>query len=239
MFLNEDAFIPLVPRVGDSYLGGVWRTCASFSWTRREHISVLETRAAVATIALEASQVAQHHRHLLVLSDSVACILGGGKGRSSKPGMCRALRQLAAVCLAASLTCHFRWVPSELNVADGPSRRGLRYEKVQRGGYGASTQRSPSSPARRGTARAARRRGRTETVPDGVVTAGVPAAPRPPREEPSRGQDARRGSRTETVPDGVLPAGAFATRERAPQPRAHLSKAVRGMPAWDCQGLES
>ena len=123
--LNCDSFIPLVPRLNGAYLGAIWRPCLSAPWRRKEHISVLEVRALVATLCIIGNRAQLHAKRLLLLSDSAACVLGASKGRSSKPGMCRALRQVAALCLALTVTVGLRWIPSELNEADKPSRRGI------------------------------------------------------------------------------------------------------------------
>eukprot|EP00974_Lingulodinium_polyedra_P086441 8374797-Lingulodinium_polyedra.AAC.1 len=62
-------------------------------WQRREHISVLEARAGVQLVRHAAKHPDWRGHRALALSDSFAAILGGGKGRSSRAGMCRALRQ--------------------------------------------------------------------------------------------------------------------------------------------------
>ena len=123
--INPIAQIPLVPRVLHSLFGANFRTCVPAGWSRKEHISVLECRACVSALVLLLGKVGFRNKRLLLLSDSLACILAGSKGRSSKPGMCRALRQIAAALLATGISIHLRWIPSELNNADRPSRRGL------------------------------------------------------------------------------------------------------------------
>eukprot|EP00959_Pyramimonas_sp_CCMP1952_P165500 3459662-Pyramimonas_sp.AAC.1 len=45
------------------------------------------------------------------------------KGRSSAGGVLRITRQWAAWCLAGGVQASVRWIPSERNVADAPSRR--------------------------------------------------------------------------------------------------------------------
>ena len=59
----------------------------------------------------------------MVFSDSMAAILALTKGRSSQPGMLRVTRQWCALVLAFNLDPRLRWVPSERNPADAPSRR--------------------------------------------------------------------------------------------------------------------
>ena len=172
--LNVDSFIPLVPRVNNAYLGTNWHTCVSAPWRRSEHISVLEVRSCVSAMCLNLHQPATHHKHWLMLSDSVACILSGTKGRSSKPGMCRGLRQLTACLLCCSIKLHLRWIPSELNVTDGPSRRGLRH------GWQAPSGGVSARPPRAGHA------GPTRSSLGVGGAAGVTPAASAPRGEPRR-----------------------------------------------------
>eukprot|EP00959_Pyramimonas_sp_CCMP1952_P298933 6252753-Pyramimonas_sp.AAC.1 len=47
------------------------------------------------------------------------------KGRSSAGGVLRVARQWGAWCLAGAVQASVRWIPSERNVADAPSRRHI------------------------------------------------------------------------------------------------------------------
>ena len=73
-----------------------------------------------------------HHsfnkRHL-ILSDSISavCALDRGRGRSFK--MRRVTQQIGALILASNTSFSYRWIPSEWNPADGPSR-GSRFPSV-------------------------------------------------------------------------------------------------------------
>ena len=58
----------------------------------------------------------------LVLSDSMSAILAISKGRSSTSSMNRVCRQVAALCFFTGMSLEGRWIPSELNPADLPSR---------------------------------------------------------------------------------------------------------------------
>jgi hypothetical protein len=53
----------------------------------------------------------------------MVCLGSLGKGRSSAHGLLRICRQSAAVQLACGIKLYLRWVPSEINFADGPSRQ--------------------------------------------------------------------------------------------------------------------
>ena len=60
-------------------------------------------------------------RHLL-LSDSLTNVLASGKGRSSRDSVATSARAFAAHSLATGARFYLRWLPSEANHADGPSR---------------------------------------------------------------------------------------------------------------------
>ena len=216
--INSEFIIPLVPRVLNSYLGAEWRTCVSAPWTRHEHISVLECRALVSALCLNLSRPNTHHRHWLLLSDSIACILSNVKGRSSKPGMCRAIRQITAILLCCSIKMHLRWIPSELNVADEPSRRGLRHggsKTAARGSW--QWPEPPGVPA----ASAARR----PRVSDDEST-----CPRAPRRS-ATGPDADTPQPSQAAAAGRRPAAIVAKRSNPPA--AHGGASCPGIAAGD------
>ena len=111
-----------VPDVPLEMLEGPWRRVESAKWNRSEAIPILEGRALVWLFQhLARSQHAHGKRHL-VLSDSLTATLSWAKGRSRAKTMNRVCRQLGAVTLATGMNISVRWMPSELNPADGPSR---------------------------------------------------------------------------------------------------------------------
>ena len=65
---------------------------------------------------------ANHGRRLLLLSDNMGLVLAAGKGRSSVPALNSLLRRLAAITLFSNVDIIIRWIPSEFNPADAPSR---------------------------------------------------------------------------------------------------------------------
>ena len=91
-----------------------------------------------------------HATQVLILSAST-------RERSSRRGMCRALRSTAAIALAYELSLAMRWVPSEINVADKPSQGGLRpftknrphHPAARRHRHVAETRLAQGAPARR------------------------------------------------------------------------------------------
>ena len=58
-----------------------------------------------------------------MLNDNMGVVLSIQKGRSSSYGLLRLIQRISSHCLASGVRLHVRWVPSELNVADAPSRQ--------------------------------------------------------------------------------------------------------------------
>jgi hypothetical protein len=101
---------------------GRWSTIVSSEWNRKEHINVLETRALITALSWVWSYPRSIGCRLFVWSDSKVLIGAVNKGRSSSPQLLRRLRSVSALCLATGMRLVLRWIPSELNPADGPSR---------------------------------------------------------------------------------------------------------------------
>eukprot|EP00974_Lingulodinium_polyedra_P116656 11159972-Lingulodinium_polyedra.AAC.1 len=57
-----------------------------------------------------------------MLSDASAVVSAVAKGRSSRPGLGRVCRVIAAHLLATGSVLSLRWVPSEANPGNAPSR---------------------------------------------------------------------------------------------------------------------
>ena len=66
-------------------------------------------------------------RHHLILGDAMAVVLALAKGRPPSEAMRSICRQWGALCLAANIYTHVRWVPSLRNAADDPSRDQARH----------------------------------------------------------------------------------------------------------------
>lgn len=104
------------------FIGNNWSQVDGAKWDRTESIPVLEGRSVVWLLQHLARSQKNIGRKHLILTDSMSVTLALAKGRSSSGPMNRICRQVAALCLATGMTAHLRWIPSELNPADLPSR---------------------------------------------------------------------------------------------------------------------
>ena len=100
-----------------------WRTIVSSKWRHQEHINVLELRAVLTAVRWVLSLPQSVNKRLLVLCDSMVAHGSVSKGRSSSQPLLRRLRALAAMVMASGLRVTVRWIPTDLNPADEPSRR--------------------------------------------------------------------------------------------------------------------
>jgi len=100
-----------------------WKTAVATRWRKQEHINLLELRAVELAIKRLLSSPSSLSRRVLFLCDSQVVVGALSKGRSSSHLLLRRLRGIAALLLAGNLRLHVRWIPSETNPADEPSRR--------------------------------------------------------------------------------------------------------------------
>ncbi|CAK0869151.1 unnamed protein product, partial [Prorocentrum cordatum] len=98
-------------------------------WSPFKNILEHEGDALCDAVRHATRDVALHHHRLLFLVDNLPLALAAGKGRGREPTLRRPLRRISALALATNLRCYVRWIPSGLNVADGPSRHGFFHGK--------------------------------------------------------------------------------------------------------------
>ena len=116
---NED-----FPEVPSSLLRpSRWQTVSMGRWRdTSESITIKEGRALVLAMRrLTRSQQYRGLRHVVLL-DNLALCFAVGKGRCHGFALLRVLQQLSALSLASGIILRPRWIPSESNLADGPSR---------------------------------------------------------------------------------------------------------------------
>jgi hypothetical protein len=99
-----------------------WDVIAGARWFFREHINVLEARAALAAANWFCRHPGTAGTRVLLLSDSSVVTSALRKGRSSSYPLLRIIRRISALLLATGITIEVRWIPSEVNPADGVSR---------------------------------------------------------------------------------------------------------------------
>jgi hypothetical protein len=115
-------------RVRAPPLSGVWLPvsrwhCTYFGkWRETEHTNIQELRALVGLLRHLARSTSWWCSRVLILVDSMVALGSLAKGRSSSPPLLRLCRQAAAVIMAMDIRPMLRYIPSEVNPADGPSR---------------------------------------------------------------------------------------------------------------------
>ncbi|CAE7252533.1 AMY1.1 [Symbiodinium necroappetens] len=103
-----------------------WHTAKIGMWKNTsEHISLKEGRCLVLALRRLSRDSKQRGRKLLIFVDNLALGMAVSKGRAHDFHMLRVCQQVAAISLASDLFIRPRWVPSEVNPADGPSRGSL------------------------------------------------------------------------------------------------------------------
>ena len=99
-----------------------WKETLRVKWSRDEHQNVLELRTVVLALRRAISDTSSWERRHLVITDSLVSIGSASKGRSSSPSLLRILRQLCGYLLLSGCLLVVRWIESQRNHADGPSR---------------------------------------------------------------------------------------------------------------------
>ena len=100
-----------------------WIDVASGRWRHRnENIIVLESRALTRGIEILASTQRLFRKRCVALVDNMAAALSFERRRSRNFLVLTCIRKLAGLCLALDLSVTVRWIPSEINVSDRPSR---------------------------------------------------------------------------------------------------------------------
>ena len=100
-----------------------WMHVASGRWQYRdENIIVLESRALTRGVEILASTQQLYQKRCVVLVDNMAVALSFDRRRSRIFLVLTCIRKIASLCFALGLAVTVRWIPSETNVSDWPSR---------------------------------------------------------------------------------------------------------------------
>ena len=99
-----------------------WTVVRQGRWRRREHIVHLEARALVKSFEFIVHDQHASNTRQLFLVDSMSAALAFDRCRSKNHRMLRQIRKFCSLGLARNISFSVRWVPSEFNPADAPSR---------------------------------------------------------------------------------------------------------------------
>ncbi|CAK0911836.1 unnamed protein product, partial [Prorocentrum cordatum] len=104
-------------------LADPWAFAAARRWRRAAAFHVLEAEGARWAVRRLARNSQLHgHRHL-ILGDNLGVACACEKGRAAHFALNVVCREICAISIASGMQLRFRWIPSELNPGDAPSRR--------------------------------------------------------------------------------------------------------------------
>ena len=115
---ETDKGFPLIPL--EQLEAATWRVVDHGPYYVPEPIHLLEGRAVNRGSEL-AFRFGRGH-HALCLVDNMSDVLAFGRSRAQNYRLLLLVRRSAALSLALGITLHYRWLPSEYNPADWPSR---------------------------------------------------------------------------------------------------------------------
>jgi len=117
---EEDDDFPEVPVVLMDHKR--WRVTRSGRWKYSEDIHLTEARALVGALHRCCRTRAGCGQRRLFLADNMGDVLAFGRCRARRYPLLRQVRLWSGLCLARNIRPAVRWIPSERNVADAPSR---------------------------------------------------------------------------------------------------------------------
>jgi hypothetical protein len=111
------------PALGDYWTrADRWKVVVMGGWKRKEHINVLEGRAALQFLRRASRSQQRWHKRSLLGTDSSVVRGAFGKGRSSSWPLLLLSRRLCSLALGLRMRMNLRQVWTDVNPADGPSR---------------------------------------------------------------------------------------------------------------------
>ena len=99
-----------------------WKEVMRVRWKEEEHQNVLELRGALLFLQNCLRFQDRWAKRILLISDSQVVIGCMMKGRSRSIQLNTILRRIAAYVMATHSLVYVRWIESDRNHADGPSR---------------------------------------------------------------------------------------------------------------------
>ena len=99
-----------------------WSSSFGGNWFYKANILILEARSTVKAVERCGAVESIENRRVLVLGDNLGVASSFARRRAKNFELLLQVRRACAVGLARGIRFYYRWVPSELNVADGESR---------------------------------------------------------------------------------------------------------------------
>ena len=122
-----------------------WRLGAQQQWRNPEHNNITEGRCVVMAVQRLSRCRKGRQCRMLVVTDSLVVLGSFRKGRSSNQGFLYLSRRLAGLTMGYNIRVALRYVPSERNMADGPSR-GAHYACVAKETLHKAARKSTTTP---------------------------------------------------------------------------------------------
>ena len=97
-------------------------SCEERTLVAYEHITLLEARTLLWSVRRLTRDVSRHGERMLVLGDNLGVVLAKSKGRAHSYELNCIIRRITMYCLASGVRLSVRWLLSEWNPADKPSR---------------------------------------------------------------------------------------------------------------------
>lgn len=118
---------PLFPEIPHSILKpSDWKTAKIGRWQdTSEHITLKEGRCLLLCLRRLSRSSSHRGKKHLVLVDNLGLALAITKGRAHNYRLLRVCQQIGALSLVSNIGLKIRWIPSEVNPSDGPSRGDL------------------------------------------------------------------------------------------------------------------
>ena len=100
----------------------LWSPCLWGRWDYEANILELEARVLVKGLRRVALSTFGHDIRQLLLVDNLSVCLEFDRSRGSSYSLLQQICKFSTYCMARNISCTVRWVPSELKIADEPSR---------------------------------------------------------------------------------------------------------------------
>ena len=99
-----------------------WHVCGRHKWVKSSSMPVNEARATLYGAKHILRNRENFHQRHVILSDSMTSTCAFSRGRAHTYELRRVCQQFGALCLATGAQITVRWIPSEWNPSDNPSR---------------------------------------------------------------------------------------------------------------------